>query len=65
MTPDQFQRMQIAARNLLAHRDCGRKCDPEAVRWAETLLRNNAAWYSTMTRAPAFAHAAELEGDEA
>ena len=65
MTLDQFQRMQIAARNLLALRDSGRKCDPEAVRWAETLLRNNAAWYATMTRAPAFAHAAELEGGEA
>ena len=41
MTEKQVELMCIAARNLLAHRDCGRKCDPEAVRWAETVLRNN------------------------
>ena len=65
MTPEQFELMRTAARTLLAHRDCGRKCDPEAIAWAETLLRNNAAWYATLTRAPAFAHAAESEGGDA
>ena len=41
MTPEQCRLLCIAAQSFLAHRDCGRKCDPEAVRWAETVLRNN------------------------
>ena len=65
MTAEQVDRMLIAARNLLAHRDCGRKCDPEAVRWAETVLRNNVAFRPSVTRAPAFdALETESEGGE-
>lgn len=30
-----------AARTLLAHRDAGRFCDPESVKWAEQLLKAN------------------------
>lgn len=41
MTPAQFDLVKQAARNLLAHRDAGRKCDREAVRWAEQLLKQN------------------------
>ncbi len=41
MTPEQIELMKTAARTLLAHRDAGRKCDPEAVRWAEQLLAQN------------------------
>jgi hypothetical protein len=33
--------MQQAARNLLAHRDAGRRCDPLALAWAEQLLKQN------------------------
>ena len=29
---------RAAALNLLAHRDEGRKCDPEAVKWAEWVV---------------------------
>lgn len=43
VTPDQFELIRQAARNLLAHRDAGRKCDREAVRWAEQLLKQNPA----------------------
>ena len=43
MTAEQVELMKTAARTLLAHRDCGRKCDPEAIKWAETLLANNPA----------------------
>jgi hypothetical protein len=43
MTPEQFELTKQAARNLLAHRDAGRKCDPEALRWAERLLKQNQA----------------------
>lgn len=28
-----------AAKNLLAHRDAGRKCDPEAIKWAEWVVK--------------------------
>ena len=55
MTPEQFELMRTAARTLLAHRDCGRKCDTEAIAWAETLLRNNPVQPGPMTRVPAFA----------
>lgn len=41
MTPEQFALMQQAARNLLAHRDAGRKCDRHAIAWAEQLLKQN------------------------
>ena len=41
MTPEQIERMKTAARTLLAQRDAGRACDPEAVRWAEQLLAQN------------------------
>jgi hypothetical protein len=41
VTPDQVNLMRQAAKNLLAHRDAGRKCDPEGVRWAEQLLKQN------------------------
>jgi hypothetical protein len=41
MTAEQVELMKQAARNLLAHRDAGRKCDPEALRWAEHLLKAN------------------------
>lgn len=41
MTPAQFDLMKQAARNLLAHRDAGRKCDRDALRWAEQLLKQN------------------------
>ena len=65
MTEQQIELMCIAARNLLAHRDCGRKCDPEAVRWAETVLRNNVAFRPSVPRKPAFvAHETESEGGE-
>lgn len=30
--------MVAAARNLLAHRDAGRKCDPAGLRWAEFVI---------------------------
>lgn len=43
MTPDQFNLMQQAARTLLAHRDSGRHCDPEGIKWAEQLLKQNPA----------------------
>jgi hypothetical protein len=33
--------MLQAARTLLAHHASGRKCDPEAIRWARTLLAAN------------------------
>ena len=65
MTPEQCRLLCIAAHDLLAHRDCGRKCDPEAVRWAETVLRNNVAFCPSVTRAPAFvALETESEGGE-
>jgi hypothetical protein len=41
MNPEQFELMKQAARNLLAHRDAGRVCDPESVKWAERLLLQN------------------------
>jgi hypothetical protein len=41
MTAEQFELMKQAARNLLAHHHAGRKCDPEALRWAEQLLKAN------------------------
>lgn len=41
MTPEQIELMKQAARNLLAHRDAGRKCDREAIAWAEQLLKAN------------------------
>lgn len=41
MTPEQFELMKTAARTLLAHRDAGRTCDAESVRWAEALLATN------------------------
>ena len=40
-TPDQRSRIKAAARDLLAARDNGRKCDPQAVEWAENILRLN------------------------
>lgn len=41
MTPEQFDLMKQAARNLLAHRDAGRKCDPHGIAWAVRLLKQN------------------------
>jgi len=41
VNPEQIELMKDAARLLLAHRDAGRTCDPYALKWAETLLRNN------------------------
>ena len=65
MTPEQCRLLCIAARDLLAHRDSGRKCDPEAVRWAEAVLRNNVACRPSLTRTHAFvAHETESEGGE-
>jgi hypothetical protein len=39
MTPAQVELMRQAARNLLAHHEAGRKCDPHAVQWARDILR--------------------------
>jgi hypothetical protein len=41
MTPEQVNLMLQAARTLLAHHEAGRKCDPEALRWARNLLAAN------------------------
>lgn len=41
MTPAQFDLMKQAARNLLAHRDAGRKCDAHGIAWAVRLLKQN------------------------
>jgi hypothetical protein len=30
-----------AAKNLLAHRDAGRKCDPSGIEWAEWIVKHN------------------------
>jgi hypothetical protein len=46
MTPKQIELMKQAARNLLAHRKAGRKCDRDAIRWAEQLLKNNPKPYN-------------------
>lgn len=40
-TVDQRARLKQAARDLLAARDAGRKCDPHGVEWAENILRLN------------------------
>ena len=40
-TVDQRARIKQAARDLLAARDAGRKCDPLGVEWAENVLRMN------------------------
>lgn len=39
MTPDQFNLMRQAAQSLLDHQAAGRKCDPDAVRWAQNIVR--------------------------
>ena len=49
MTAEQVELMKTAARTLLAHRDCGRKCDPDSIQWAETLLANNPAPLRALT----------------
>ena len=41
MTAEQIELMKTAARTLIAHHDAGRKCDPEGLRWARAVLRNN------------------------
>lgn len=41
MNAEQIELMKAAARTLLAHRDAGRHCDPEGIRWAEQLLAQN------------------------
>ena len=65
MTPEQFRLLCIAAQSLLAYRDSGRKCDPDAVRWAETVLRVNAKHVTALSRAPAFGtHESDSEGGE-
>jgi hypothetical protein len=46
MTPKQIELMKQAARNLLAHRAAGRRCDRDAIRWAERLLKANQKPYN-------------------
>lgn len=41
MTPEQRELMRQAARNLLAHHEAGRKCDPQALKWAHNVLRKD------------------------
>ena len=41
MKPEQIELMKTAARTLIAHHDAGRKCDPEGLKWARAVLRNN------------------------
>lgn len=40
-TPDQRARIKQAARDLLAAKAAGKKCDPLGVKWAENILRAN------------------------
>ena len=42
-TPDQRARIKQAARDLLAAKAAGKKCDPLGVEWAENILRANPA----------------------
>jgi hypothetical protein len=46
MTAEQIELMKQAARNLLAHRKAGRRCDRSAIVWAEQLLKNNPKPYN-------------------